>query len=106
MCGHADVGAPLQHHGRNAKLQVLCVEHTFCSISLSLSMVQDGGAPFLTADVLWSDSQQLADEILNGTDVAASIYYLSLNAQVGSLHLVDGGAICLTVLPESLLRLE
>ena len=56
--------------------------------------------------MLRTDGQQLADGILDGTDVTAGINYLRLHAQVRSLHLVDGSAIGLAVLPEGLLGLE
>ena len=63
-------------------------------------------APLLPTDVLRSNGQQLADVVLYGTYVTACVYYLRLDAQVRSLHLVDGGAVGLAVLPQGLFGIE
>ena len=106
MVGHADVRTVFQQLGWYANLQILCVEHMLFGITHCLGMMQRGAAPLLAVDVLRADSHQFADGILYGTDVAAGVDDLRLHAEIGCLHLVDGSAIGLAVLPKRLFGLE
>ena len=106
MVSHTNVRTVLQHHGRHTDMQILGIKHLLRSIALSLSMVQHRTAPLLAADMLRGGSQQLADGILDRADITTHIHDLRLHTQIRSLHLVNGGAIGLTVLPERLLRLQ
>ena len=82
MVCHENVRAVLKHLGWYADSQVLVGEHARCFITRLISIMQNGTAPLLTFDGLRTDCQQLADSILDGTDVAASIDNLRLHAQV------------------------
>ena len=63
-------------------------------------------APPIAVDVLRRDGQQPADGVLDGSDVAARINNLRFYVQIGRLHLVDGSAVGLSVLPKRLLCLQ
>ena len=106
VVSHTNVRTVLQHHGRHADMQILGIKHLLLCIALSLSMVQYRAAPLLAVDMLRGGSQQLADGILDRADITTHIHDLRLHTQIRSLHLVNGGAIGLTVLPERLLRLQ
>ena len=105
MVSHTDIWTVFQHYGWHAQVQVLGIKHALFGFSYCIGMMQNGTAPFLSIDMLRADSQQLADGILDSTDVATGIDHLRLHAQIGSLHLIDGCAVSLTVLPKCLLGL-
>ena len=106
VVGHADVRTVLQHHGRNTDVEITDVEHALTYVALGLGVRQYRVAPLAAADVLRCNGQQATDGILDAEDVATHVGNLGLHVEVRRLHLVDGRAIRLTILPEGNLCLQ